>query len=230
MKEYAPTVAVLLDIDGTLLDSNDAHACAWVEALAALGRPLPYERIRPLIGQGSDKLLAELLGLAEDDPLAERLVDERKRRFLTRHLPSLHPTPGARPLLEHMKNEGLVLAIATSAGTDELQALLRQAGVDDLIDQSTTSSDAAHSKPDPDIVAAAVRRCGIQPIEAVMIGDTPYDLAAATAAGVDSIALRCGGGWDDAALSGAVAIFDSPADLLARWKESPIFKRRIEAG
>ncbi len=230
MKEYAPTVAVLLDIDGTLLDSNDAHAFAWVEALAAAGRPLPYERIRPLIGKGTDKVLAELLGLAEDDPLARQLADERKRRFLTQHLPSLSPTPGTRPLLEHMKAEGLVLAVVTSASSEELQALLRQAGVDDLIEQSTTSSDAAHSKPDPDLVAAAVQRCGIQPIEAIMIGDTPYDVEAASAAGVDCIAFRCGGAWDDAALSGAVAIFDSPADLLARWEDSPIFKRRIPAG
>ena len=230
MKEYAPTVVVLLDIDGTLLDSNDAHAFAWVEAFAAAGRPLPYERIRPLIGKGADKLLADLLGLTEDDPRARQLTQERQRRFLTHHLPSLRPMPGARPLLEHMKAEGLVLAVATSAGSEELQALLRQAGVDDLIDESTTSSDAAHSKPDPDIVAAAVQRCGIRPIEAILIGDTPYDVESARAAGVDCIALRCGGGWDDAALSGAVAIFDGPADLLAQWEDSPIFKRRIPAG
>src|SRR3982751_1292441 len=114
MKEYAPTVAVLLDIDGTLLDSNDAHAFAWAEAFAAAGRPLPYERIRPLIGKVTDKVLAELLGLAEDEPLARQLADERKRRFLS-HLPSLRPMPGARPLLEHMKAEGLALAVVTSA-------------------------------------------------------------------------------------------------------------------
>jgi len=96
-------------------------------------------------------------------------------------LASLSPTPGTRPLLEHMKAEGLVLAVVTSASSEELQTLLRQAEVDDLIDQSTTSSDAAHSKPDPDSVAAAVQRCGIQPIEAIMIGDTPYDVEAASA-------------------------------------------------
>src|SRR3954468_12352749 len=125
MKEYAPTAAVLLDIDGTLLDSNHAHALAWGDALAAAHRPLPYERIRPLIGKGADKLLAELLELAEDDPLARHLAEERRRCFLARHLPSLRPMPGSRQLLERMKAEGLMLAVATSASSDELHALLR---------------------------------------------------------------------------------------------------------
>jgi len=111
-----------------------------------------------------------------------------------------------------LKTNGLRVVIATSAGKEELDALLRQAGVDDLIDRAT-SSDAGASKPDPDIVSAALRQAKLPPAAAVMVGDTPYDIEAAKRAGVKTIALRCGGWWDDAALAGAVAIYDDPAAL-----------------
>lgn len=224
MKEYAPTAAVLLDIDGTLLDSNEAHASAWIEALRRHDRPQPYQRIRPVIGKRADKVLMELFGLDTDEPQAKEIDGERKRLFLEQ-LPSLRPTAGARALLERMKAEGITLAIATSAGGSELSALLEQAGVADLIELAATSSDAEHSKPDPDIVRAALDKCGVDPLEAMMLGDTPYDIAAAAAAGVDTIALRCGGWWADRALAGAVAIYDDPATLLAQWQAAPIFRR-----
>jgi HAD superfamily hydrolase (TIGR01509 family) len=219
----------LLDIDGTLLDSNDAHARAWVETLRRARRPVEFARIRPLMGQGGDKVLAELFGLDADEPLAKRLSTERRRFFLERCLPALAPTPGARALLERMKRDGLALVVATSAGGDELQALLRQAGVADLVDASASASDAEHSKPDPDIVVAALASCGARPEQALMLGDTPYDIAAAAAAGVDTVALRCGGGWDDAALADAVAIYDDPAALLADWDRSPFVAARQRA-
>jgi phosphoglycolate phosphatase-like HAD superfamily hydrolase len=102
--------------------------------------------------------------------------------------------------------------------------------VEDLIEEATTSDDAAQSKPDPDIVHAALQRAGVQPVEAMMVGDTPYDVEAARAAGVDTIALRCGGWWDDAALAGAVALYDDPAALVRAWQASPIYRRRIPGG
>src|SRR5690349_7982387 len=103
MKVYAPTEVVLLDIDGTLLDSNDAHARSWVETLAAHGRAVPYERIRPLIGKGGDKLLCEAAGLDDETEPGRTLVKERRRLFLERYLPECRPTPGARPLLERLR-------------------------------------------------------------------------------------------------------------------------------
>jgi HAD superfamily hydrolase (TIGR01509 family) len=214
--------AVLLDIDGTLLDSNDAHARAWVETLARHGRPVRYERVRALIGKGGDKILATLLGIGDEEPLGRRLSEDRRRLFLGRYLRTLRPTPGARPLLERMRAEGLALVVATSASGDELAALLRQAGIDDLIASAATSSDAERSKPDPDIVGVALKRSGTTAARALMLGDTPYDIEAAARAGVATIALRCGRGWDDADLAGAIAIFDDPKALLAQWDRSPL--------
>lgn len=229
MKEYAPTRAVLLDIDGTLLDSNHAHALAWQETLRRHQHPLAYERIRALIGKGSDKLLAELLGDL-DPAFAEQLVDHRRRLFLEEHLPSLQPTPGARALIKRLLAEEIELVVASAAGGAEMQAMLERAGVADLLDRVVTSDDAEHSKPDPDIVQAALARCGVEPVEAMMLGDTPYDIEAARAAGVDAIAVRCGGWWDDASLHAAAAVYDSPQALVDQWDRSPIARRRIPAG
>lgn len=217
----ARVTGVLLDVDGTLLDSNDAHARSWVEALAEHGRVVEFARVRPLIGKGGDKVLPELTGLAADSPEGTHISTRRREIFLHRHLPQLAPCRGARALLERLQAEGLQLIVATSAQQDELGPLLEQAGVADLVHGTTSSDDAEHSKPDPDIVAAALQRAGLAAADAVMIGDTPYDLAAAARAGVRLIALRCGG-WCDEHLAGAAAIYDDPADLLAHYEASPL--------
>jgi phosphoglycolate phosphatase-like HAD superfamily hydrolase len=213
---------VLLDIDGTLIDSNDAHARAWVDALRAHGYVVPFEQVRPLIGKGGDKLLPELTGLDPESGEAERIGATRSELFLRRELPALRPTRGARPLLEHLLEQGLDLVVATSAAEDEVRALLEQAGVSDLIELASSADDAERSKPDPDIVQAALRLSGSQAAHSAMVGDTPYDVEAAARARVPAIALRCGGWWDDAAFAQARAIYDDPADLLAHFEESPL--------
>ena len=212
---------VLIDIDGTLLDSNDAHAQAWVEAMRECGQDVPFDRVRPLIGMGGDKVVPELTGFSEDDPGAEPFVASKKRHF-ARLLPTLRPFPGARALLERLRAEGLTLVVATSAGGDEAGKLLQQAGVADLVEEQTSKGDVQSSKPDPDIVHAALAKGELGAGDVLMLGDTPYDVEAARRAGVGTIAFRCGGWWDDAALGGAVAIYDGPADLLARFEESPL--------
>jgi phosphoglycolate phosphatase-like HAD superfamily hydrolase len=213
---------ILLDIDGTLIDSNDAHARAWVDALRTHGYVVPFEEVRPLIGMGGDKLVPELTGLDPESGEAKRLGETRSKLFLERELPTLRPTTGARALLEHLTWLGMELVVATSAKSSEVQALLEQAGVADLIPLASSSSDADRSKPDPDIVQAALRKSGSLAAQSVMVGDTPYDIEAAGRAKVPSIALRCGGWWDDTALRGATAIYDDPAGLLERFDESPI--------
>ncbi len=217
----APPQAVLLDIDGTLLDSNDAHARSWVTVLERHGHPVGYEQVRPMIGKGGDKLLFELVGVADGSEEAERLSKDRRQLFKQKLLPTLQPTPGAREMLQRFLADGLRLIVATSAGGDELEDLLRQAGVDDLIDDAASSSDAEASKPDPDIVHAALDKAGLAPEQAVMLGDTPHDIEAAKRAGVRCVALRCGGAWADASFADATAIYDDPADLLRRYDESP---------
>ena len=211
---------VLLDIDGTLIDSNDAHARAWVDSLRAHGYVVPFEQVRPLIGMGGDKVLPELTGLDPESGEAKRMSETRSELFLDRELPGLQPTRGARALLEHMLVVGLELTVATSAKEDEVRALLEQAGVSDLIKLASSADDAERSKPDPDIVQAALRLS--QAAHSAMLGDTPYDVEAAARARVPAIALRCGGWWDDAALARATAIYDDPADLLGRFDDSPL--------
>ena len=213
---------VLLDVDGTLIDSNDAHARAWVDSLRAHGYVVPFEQVRPLIGKGGDKLLPELTGLDPESGEAERIGATRSELFLGRELPSLRPTRGARSLLEHLLDVGFELVVATSAKDDEVRALLEQAGVSDLIQLASSADDAERSKPDPDIVQAALRLSGSQAAHSAMLGDTPYDVEAAARARVPAIALRCGGWWDDAAFARATALYDDPADLLAHFDDSPL--------
>jgi phosphoglycolate phosphatase-like HAD superfamily hydrolase len=213
---------ILLDIDGTLIDSNDAHARAWVDSLAAHGYVVPFEQVRPLIGKGGDKILPELVGLDPESGEAKRMSETRSELFLHRELPTLRATRGARALLERMTAEGLELVVATSAKSDEVRALLEQTGVSDLIQLASSSDDADRSKPDPDIVQAALRLSGSQAMHSAMLGDTPYDVEAAARARVPAIALRCGGWWGDEAFAKAAAIYDDPADLLAHFDESPL--------
>ena len=210
---------VLLDIDGTLIDSNDAHARAWVDAFAAHGYVVPFDSVRPLIGMGGDKLTPELTGLDPDSGEAKRIGETRGEIFSRRELPTLHPTPGARALLERLKGRGMELVVATSAQADEVTMLLEQAGVADLIAAASSADDAERSKPDPDIVQAALHTVRRPASHAVMIGDTPYDVEAATRARVPIIALRCGG-WNDDGLHGATEIYDDPADLLKHYERS----------
>lgn len=211
--------AVLLDVDGTLLDTNHLHAEAWRDALTKHGHQVPLERVQRLIGMGSDKLLPELTGLDEDAPGAESLLDDRKRIFLERCLPRARAFARTRDLLQRMLDRGLKLVVASSASRTELDALLAQGELADLLVETTSSDDAERSKPDPDIVQAALRKANEPTHATVMLGDTPYDVEAASRAGVRLIALRCGG-WDDQSLAGAVEIYDDPADLLSRYEAS----------
>jgi HAD superfamily hydrolase (TIGR01509 family) len=215
---HVPGVAVtvrtaLFDIDGTLLQSNDAHAHAWVDALTEAGFGVPFERIRPLIGMGADQLIPALkLGLSADANPGKAIAARRAQIFKRSYLHDLQPTLGARALLLLLRDRGIACVAATSASDDELAALLERAGVADLIQMQSTSDDSGTSKPAPDIVHAALAKAGSTPDASVMIGDTSYDIEAAMRAGVATIALRCGGS-DDLRLAGAAAIYDDPAAL-----------------
>ncbi|MEO7456890.1 MAG: HAD family hydrolase [Gemmatimonadaceae bacterium] len=212
---------ILLDIDGTLIDSNDAHARAWAGALAEHGYVVPFEQVRPLIGMGGDKILPMLAGLDAESGEAERIGKSRGKLF-REVLPSLRPTRGAREMLVLLQDEGFELVVATSAQASDVRATLEQAGVADLIDDAASSGDASASKPDPDIIRAALRKAKRFAANALLIGDTPYDIEAAQRARVSTIALRCGGGWSDEQLANAIAIYDDPADLVAHFATSPL--------
>ena len=214
--------AVLLDIDGTLVDSNGAHAAAWSDAFATQGRHHSPEEIRPLIGKGGDKLLREMASLDAESGEGKDIAEARVEIFKTRYLPTLKPTPGAADFVAWLLECRLNVVVATSAKQEEAKALLTICGGQALVKDATTSDDAERSKPDPDILVAALEKSGSSPDRAVMIGDTPYDIEAATRTGLATIAFRCGG-WDDAKLQGAIAIYDDPSDLLQRLDQSPFY-------
>lgn len=213
---------VLLDNDGTLVLSNDAQANAWQDSLAEHGYEVPREKLRSLMGMGGDKVLSAVVpSLSDKEGVGKTIIQRRKEIFLTMYVSHLEPTPGARQLVQHLKAAGLTLIIASGAQADELEALLKQAQIDDLLPDRTTAEDAAESKPAPDIVAAALQRISLPPDEVLMFGDTPYDIEAASKMGVSVIAFRCGG-FTDEQLTGAQAIYDHPADLLAHYDASPL--------
>jgi len=211
--------AVIFDIDGTLLISNEAHARAYVEAATTLGIKADVTKIRSLIGKGGDKLIPEAFGFEQDSTLGKELSQLKGNVFKTRFLPGLRPAPGTRPLLNRLHDDGVRLAIATSGSKEDIPPLLERAGVNDLIKSTATADDVDASKPDPDVVHAALRKIDCPVSSVVMVGDTPYDVEAAQNAGVRIIAVRCGG-WSDGELQGAVAIYDDPADILAHYDKT----------
>ncbi|HEX9310386.1 MAG TPA: HAD family hydrolase [Gemmatimonadaceae bacterium] len=216
---------VIFDIDGTLVDSNDAHARSWVDTFAEAGYDVPFDVVRPLIGMGGDKLLPKTIGKSRDSEEGKKLVKRRSEIFRERYLPHLRPLKGARDLVLRVRSDGLKAVVATSAKEEELKGLLKAAQVDDLMEEEATASDADRSKPDPDIVHAAIEQSGVSSEYLVMIGDTPYDIEAASKAHVRTIAFRSGG-WKDDALKGAVEIYNGPDDLLAHYESSIIGKER----
>lgn len=213
--------AVILDVDGTLVDSNAAHAESWADVFRAFGYAVTADQIRPLIGMGSDELMPRAIGVERNSTLGQAMNARRKQIFLERYLPTLKPLPGARQLLERMRAQDLFLVVATSAEAEELHSLLAVAEVEDLVQAISDAKADVPSKPAPDLVLEALRRADVGPDEALMLGDTPYDLAAATRAGVRLIGVRSGG-WDAAGLEGAIALYEHPLDLLERYDSSPL--------
>ena len=217
--------AVLFDVDGTLVDSNDAHADAWVEAFTKHGVKVDWLKVRRCIGMGGDKLMPEVSGLDEESPQGSKIAEDRGEIFKRDFLPKIKPLRDAKKLVAAVKALGCTAVAASSAREDELTPLLKIAGAEWLMDAATSSDDAEESKPEPDIVLAALKRARVKAGEAIMIGDTPYDVEAASRAGVKIIGFRSGG-WGDADLKGAIAVYDGPWDLLERIDDSPLAKAR----
>jgi len=219
--------AVILDVDGTLIDSNDAHAQAWVTAFNEAGIDVSADRVRRAIGMGGDKLMPHVAGIAADSKQGKRISTRRGEIFHDEYLPHIAAFPRVRELVERFAADGYVVVVASSAQAGELEALLKIAGVDDLIASGSSSSDARRSKPDPDIVHVALQRSGAQPHRAIMLGDTPYDVEAAQRAGVAIVAVESGG-WRAADLRGAVEVHPGAAEICAHYAQSA-FARLIDS-
>lgn len=215
----------MLDVDGTLVDSNDAHARAWVDAFDHFGHGVTFEQVRALIGKGGDKLLRELAGIDVESEQGKEIEELRGQLFMREYLPQLRPFPKARDLLLRLREDGLYLVIATSAKQAEMDALLDVCGAHGIVDACTSSDDAERSKPDPDIIYAAMAKAEALASECLMLGDTPYDVESARRAYVPTVALRTGG-WPDSELAHAVAVYDDVADVLAHYARSPFVERQ----
>ena len=216
--------AVLFDVDGTLIDSNDLHAAAWREAFLKFGIDIPFDRVRGQIGKGGDNLIPALL---TEDVVAgrqEEIEECRSDLFKRDYLPRIRPFPAVPELFRRIRDDGTRIVLATSAHGDELDHHLDLMGVRDLVEACTSKDDVENSKPDPDIFAAAFRKVAPLPREEVLVvGDTPYDVEAACKAGLRTVGFRSGGFPDDALReAGAIALFDGPEDLLRRYDESPL--------
>jgi len=209
---------VLLDLDGTLIDSNEAHALSWAQAIKESGIEVEVDSIRKLIGMGGDQLLPQLGIFPENEKFD--LIQNRKTEIFSQDLlPSLKAFDGARELVERLQQKGVKIVVASSSSTEELQALLQQAGIEDLIKNTVSSDQAARSKPQPDIILAALEKAHLSSHEAILVGDTPYDIYAARRAGLNTIAFTCGG-FTEQELLAALEIYDSPRHLLNRFKSS----------
>ena len=212
---------ILLDIDGTLVDSNDANARAWMEALLAHGVEINYIKLREGIGMGGDNFLPKLVHLEADSEKGRAISETRSQIMKSKYFPDLKAFPQVKELLTRFHAGGLKLVVATSAKTDEAEILLALTGARELISEIATTEDAKNSKPDPDILHAALEKSGLSAGEVVMLGDTPYDIEAAQKAGIKSIGVRCGG-WSAPDLKGALAVYTDPADFLENYGTSPL--------
>jgi HAD superfamily hydrolase (TIGR01509 family) len=211
--------AALVDVDGTLLVSNDAHARAWQRAFARYGFDVSETRLRRLVGMGGDKILATIdSSLSKEAEPGKSISALHLQIFLGEYVGALPPTPGGRALLERLASAGIKRIVATSANRKELTAILDAARVADQFDTEVTSDDVERSKPDVDVLHAALKKGRVESANAVYIGDTPYDVEACRRAGVRCIAVRCGG-WNDEDLANADAIYNDPADVLAHFNE-----------
>jgi HAD superfamily hydrolase (TIGR01509 family) len=217
-----PTIAVL-DVDGTLIDSNYQHALAWYRALRSVGETYPVWRLHRLIGMGGDQLLTALDG----EDLERRVGDEAREqqgKEVDAMIEEMSPLPGARDLLEAIKDRGHRLVLASSGQERHVDAFLDKLDARDLADDWTSSADVEASKPAPDLLQVALKKLGApQDASSVMIGDSVWDVEAAKRAGMPAIVVRSGGfGDDELREAGAVALYDTPGDLAAALDDTPL--------
>jgi HAD superfamily hydrolase (TIGR01509 family) len=216
--------AVIFDVDGTLVDSNDLHVEAWREAFRCYGKELSFEEVHGQMGKGGDQLMPVFCSEEELGRYGEELEARRVELFKSEYLPRVRPFPRVRELFERIKADGLQIALASSAKAEELEQHKRSMKVEDLLEAATSADDAERSKPHPDIFQAALEGLkDVRPEEAVVVGDTPYDVEAAAKAGVRTVGLLSGGFTEEALrAAGAVAVYRDVSDLLDHYGESPL--------
>jgi HAD superfamily hydrolase (TIGR01509 family) len=216
--------AVIFDVDGTLVDTVDFHATAWQRAFRHFGREIPFDRVRHEIGKGADQLMPVFLTPEELRRFGAELAAYRTELYERDFLPRVRAFPEVRELLERIARDGRRIVLASSAKRSELDTCIDRASVGDLISGAVSGDDADRSKPHPDVFEAALDRLGsVDPREVIIVGDTPYDAEAAAKLGITTVGVLSGGFPEmDLVEAGCVAVYRDPADLLARYDESPL--------
>lgn len=218
-----PLKAVFLDIDGTLVDSNELHVAAWDEAFRKAGHRVEKAGIRTQIGKGADQLIPALApGL--DPKTRDDIAGHHADIFATRYLRQVRPLPGGRDLMEMLHAKGIRVVLASSAKEEEVAHYVELMGVKPFVDATISADDVAHSKPAGDIFAAALAKVfPLAASETLAIGDTIYDVQSARRSQIRTIALRSGGASEEElGNAGAAFVYASVKALVDDFDGSPL--------
>ena len=215
--------AVIFDVDGTLIDSVDVHAQAWQDIFLRYGVKTDFKAVRDQIGKGGDKLMKVFVPKGQIEQQGKEMEAERAKLFERKYLHQVKPFPRLKRLFERLSDDGIKIALASSAKKDELEVYKKITGIGPFLAKDTSSDDVSNSKPDPDIFRAAQQKLGIDPENIIAIGDTQYDAESAGKAGMATIGLLCGGGNRANLLAaGCIKLYRDPADLLKHYEVSPL--------
>lgn len=206
--------AFFFDIDGTLVDSNHAHALSWQRAFETVAhRHYPYARIRRLIGMPGNTLIPMLSGIQENSPEGQKISRTHSEVFLKKFLPTLRSLSMARELIQSLRGAGIKTAVVTSLKRGEMEKLLHQVQLLGSFDLAVCIDDLEESRSKRNTIALTMDKLQLQPKDVYYVADTPYDIEAADQVQVQTIALRSGG-WDDDGLTRAFRIFEDPSEML----------------
>ena len=222
MSSTTPRSTVVLDIDGTLVDTNYQHALAWFRAFRSQGIVLPVWRIHRHIGMGGDQVVAALTDEETDRRCGDRIREAEGELYLEL-IDEVEAMEGSRELIEDLRRRGRIVVLASSAKEDEVNHYLDLLDARELAHAWTTSADVEATKPEPDLIRAALARVDGAADDAVMVGDTPWDIHAARRADVPTIAVLTGGfAIEELEESGALAVFESVSALREHLEETPL--------
>jgi HAD superfamily hydrolase (TIGR01509 family) len=218
---FITVLALIFDIDGTLVDSNELHVDSWDRAFRRFGKQFPRKRLEAQIGKGSDQYLPEFLTPDEIKRFGKELDKWRSELFRKEYLPKVRPFPKVRQLFQSIRKDDKRIMLASSGKKADTKYYIDLLNIEDLIDGHVSAADAENSKPAPDIFSASLEKLGnVSPADAMAVGDTRFDIEAAAKTGLNTIAFLCGGTSASVLRkAGAIALYRDPADFLANYEE-----------